>query len=35
MTVEPATVGLETPLAEVARTMLAFGGAPPAGGGGR
>jgi CBS domain-containing protein len=25
MTLEPATVALETPLAEVARTMLAFG----------
>ena len=25
MTMEPATVGLETPLAEVARTMLAYG----------
>ena len=25
MTLEPATVGLETPLAEVARTMLALG----------
>ena len=25
MTMEPATVGLETPLAEVARTMLALG----------
>ena len=25
MTLEPATVELETPLAEVARTMLAYG----------
>ena len=25
MTMAPATVGLETPLAEVARTMLAYG----------
>jgi CBS domain len=35
MTLEPATVGLETPLAEVAPHDAALGRAPPAGGGGR